>query len=330
MLQAVTQLLRETRELAVFVTLALGHVVGRVRVGPVPLGSVTGCLLMGVLVGMADIQVPTTARTLFFLLFLFATGFAVGPQFFSGLRRDGLKLALFSVILCMVCVAVSCVTTLLMGWDAGTGAGLLAGANTSSIIIGVASDTLNGIAMDSAQREAQLQNIPMAYAVTYLFGTAGTSWFLVTIGPRLLDKDVKARCRELEASMGGARQEELRAAHERVGYRAYRLSPRLFAHAPEGALRQGRDLTVAELEQHLSEQAHPAFVVRVAQGGEPFKATPDLVLHPNDAVVVLARHDLLPDMEKLLGREIAERKLSPLRSPASASPSRIPSWSAAR
>src|SRR4051812_34913251 len=119
MLHAVTLLLRDNPELAVFLTLALGHLVGRVRLGPVPLGSVTGCLLMGVLVGMAEIQVPTTASTMFFLLFLFATGFAVGPQFFSGLRRDGLKLALFAVVLCTVCVAVSVVTTLLMGWDAG-------------------------------------------------------------------------------------------------------------------------------------------------------------------------------------------------------------------
>lgn len=98
MSQFVVQLLRGHPELAVFLTLALGNVVGRLKVGPVRLGSVTGCLLVGVLVGLAGIAIPVIARTCFFLLFLFAAGFEVGPRFFAGLRKDGLKLAPFSVI----------------------------------------------------------------------------------------------------------------------------------------------------------------------------------------------------------------------------------------
>lgn len=300
MFQAILQLLRDSPEFAVFTTLALGNLVGRVRVGPVPLGSVTGCLLMGMLVGAAHVEIPTTARTMFFLLFLFSTGFSVGPQFFAGLRRDGLKLALFATVLCAVCVGVTLVTAMVMGWDAGTGAGLLAGANTSSIILGVASDTLAGTVEDPVRREALLRNIPMAYAVTYIFGTAGTSWFLVSIGARFLDKDVGARCRELEAQMGGAKQADVLSAHERVAYRAYRLSSSLLGRA---------DIRVADLEQRLSSQAHPAFVVRVDQGGQHRKATPELILHPGDAVVVLARHELLPDMEALVGPEATDRAL---------------------
>jgi putative transport protein len=300
MFQNILQLFRDHPEAAVFLTLALGNLVGRLRVGPVQLGSVTGCLLMGVLIGLVGIDIPAITRTFFFLLFLFATGYAVGPQFFAGLRRDGLKLALFSFVVCTLCVGVAMGVTLAMGWDAGTGAGLLAGANTSSIIIGIASDTFNGIAMDPAKRKGLIDNIPMAYAVTYLFGTAGTAWFMVAIGAKLLDKDVAARCRELEAGMGSTGQDDVRTAHERVGYRAYRLTQ----------LPQGRgSITVAELERHLSAQGHPAFVVRVAQGGDRLPAAPEGVLRPDAVVVVMARHEFLPDMERLLGPEVGDRDL---------------------
>lgn len=54
------------------------------------------------------------------------------------------------------------------------GAGLLAGTTTSSIILGIAGDTISGLGLDPAQRKAWIDNIPMAYAVTYIFGTA---WF---------------------------------------------------------------------------------------------------------------------------------------------------------
>jgi putative transport protein len=280
--------------------LALGDLVGRIRIGPVQLGSVTGCLLMGVLIGMVGIDLPVISRTFFFLLFLFATGFAVGPQFFAGLRRDGLKLAFFSVLVCVMCVGLSLVVALIMGWDAGTAAGLLAGANTSSIIIGIANDTLTGIDMDPVQRKVLIDNIPMAYAVTYIFGTAGTAWFMVAIGAKLLDKDVAARCKELEVSMGAAGRDDIRTAHERVGYRAYCLTQ----------IPQGREtISVKELEQHLSVQAHPAFVVRVAHGEKHVHATPELMLHANDSIVLMARHDFFPDMERLLGPEASDQDL---------------------
>ena len=214
-----------------------------------------------------------------------------------GCARTASSWRCFPSIVCSLCVGTALAITLVMGWDAGTGAGLLAGANTTSIIIGIASDTLNGIAMDPAQRQAMLDNIPMAYAVTYIFGTAGTAWFLVAIGTKLLDKDVKARCQELKASMGAAGGDDVRTAHERVGYRAYRLA-QLPARAP-------CTTTVAELEQYLAAQGHPAFVVRVAQGDEQRPAAPETVLHPDDVVVVMARHEFLPAMERLLGPEVA-------------------------
>ena len=43
--------LRHNPELAIFLTLALGFLVGRLKIGSFSLGTVVGCLLAGVLVG---------------------------------------------------------------------------------------------------------------------------------------------------------------------------------------------------------------------------------------------------------------------------------------
>ena len=79
--------LRENPELAIFLTLALGFLIGRLRLGSFKLGNVVGTLLAGVVVGQLDIQVAPLVKIVFFDLFLFATGYKVGPQFFRGLGR---------------------------------------------------------------------------------------------------------------------------------------------------------------------------------------------------------------------------------------------------
>jgi putative transport protein len=66
--------LRHNPELAIFLTLALGFLVGRLRIGSFSLGTVVGTLLAGVLVGQLDVQVPAVVKTVFFDLFLFTTG----------------------------------------------------------------------------------------------------------------------------------------------------------------------------------------------------------------------------------------------------------------
>ncbi len=72
--------LRENPELAIFLTLAIGFVIGRVRIGSFRLGNVVGTLLAGVLVGQLDVKIDPLVKTVFFSLFLFATGYKVGTS----------------------------------------------------------------------------------------------------------------------------------------------------------------------------------------------------------------------------------------------------------
>lgn len=79
--------LRERPELAIFLTIFLGFWLGKLRIGKFTLGTVTSVLLVGVVVGQLNIAVPGPVKSVFFLLFLFAVGYKVGPQFFRGLKR---------------------------------------------------------------------------------------------------------------------------------------------------------------------------------------------------------------------------------------------------
>lgn len=77
------QALRDYPELALFFTLAVGYAVGKIRIGNFTIGSVTGVLLVGVIVGQFNIQISGAVKAVFFLLFLFALGYNVGPGFFK-------------------------------------------------------------------------------------------------------------------------------------------------------------------------------------------------------------------------------------------------------
>ena len=77
-----THFIQANPALAVFLTIALGFLLGKLRIRSFSLGTVTSVLLVGVIVGQLRIEIPEPAKTLFFLMFLFAVGYAVGPQFF--------------------------------------------------------------------------------------------------------------------------------------------------------------------------------------------------------------------------------------------------------
>ena len=100
--------LRQHQELAIFLTLSVGFVIGRIKVGTFKVGNVLGTLIAGVLIGQLNIKVDPTVKSVFFSLFLFATGYKVGPQFFRGLKKNAVSQVALTVVLCVT----SLVTTL--------------------------------------------------------------------------------------------------------------------------------------------------------------------------------------------------------------------------
>src|SRR6478752_7325897 len=126
-MDAIIKALQTHPELAIFLALALGYLIGRIKLGSFSIGSVTGVLIAGVLVGQVSIAISGNVKAVFFLLFLFAIGYKVGPQFFGGLRKNGLPQLVLTAILCVTSLFATFAAARVMDYDIGTTAGLMGG-----------------------------------------------------------------------------------------------------------------------------------------------------------------------------------------------------------
>ena len=198
--------LRAYPELALFLALAR-RVTGSDRrsVAGFSLGSVTATLLVAVAIGQLGIEIPGPIKSTFFLLFLFAVGYGVGPQFFAGLAKDGPKQIVFSLIILSLCLLVPYICAKAAGLDVGYAVGLYAGSQTISASIGVATDQIEPPAGSRRiRRRRGLSAIPVGYAVTYIYGTIGSAIVLAQIGPKLIGVDLPPpRAPNTRSSMGG-------------------------------------------------------------------------------------------------------------------------------
>ena len=300
----VIHLLRQHSELAIFLTIAAGFWIGKIKVGQFSLGIVTSVLLVGVLVGQLNITIEEPVKSVFFLLFLFAIGYKVGPQFFRGLKKDGLPQVGFAVLMCVGCLVITWILALIMGYNAGEAAGLLAGAQTISAVIGVADDTINGLNISTEQKNNMINIIPVAYAVTYIYGTAGSAWVLSSLGPKMLGglEKVKAACKELEAKMGTSEADEPGFEHARrpVVFRAYTIENDWF----------GNGKTVEQLESYFISQGKRLLVERMRHNHTIInEILPGQLLQKGDEVVLSGRREFAIGEEDWIGEEVIDPQL---------------------
>jgi putative transport protein len=294
-----TTALREHQELAVFLTLAVGFLIGRLKIGTFSLGTAVGTLLAGVAVGQLGIQVPATVKYVFFDLFLFTTGYKVGPQFFRALKKDAGPQVALTLVLCVTCLLAAYTAAKLLGYDVGTASGMLAGAFTESTVIGTASDAINRLGtLSAADKTSLTNNIPVAYAVTYLIGTAFIVWFLPNVGPKLMGVNLKEEARKLRAKLAASSGGEAEgpSAYQALAVRAYRVThPDLL------------NRSVSELEKRP--RATRLFISRLRRDGKILEPEPNMVIRDGDVVVVLTRSELLMTRGTEIGPEVSDKEL---------------------
>ncbi|MEV7600825.1 aspartate-alanine antiporter [Kitasatospora sp. NPDC089797] len=272
-------------ELLIFLTIAIGFLAGRIHYRAIGLGAVTGCLVIGLFAGwLTDVPVNGTVKSVFFIMFLFALGYKVGPQFFRGLRRDGLPQVGVAVVVCLTGLGVCYGFARMLGYGPGLGAGLLGGALTQSAVIGVAQDAIGQIHGLGADRIKEQQNlVPIAYAVTYPLGTVLCAVLLANIAPRLLRSDLAAESHRLAVELDAPE------ADPDLGEGYYEVVLRAFT-AVNGLV--GR--TIDEIEDQQRQQGRRIYVTRVRRRGEILEHSQQTVVERGDVLAVSAlRHDLV-------------------------------------
>src|SRR4029453_18002370 len=265
--------LRAHPELMVFLALALGHLIGPLKLKGFALGTVTATLLAAILIGQLGIKVEGPLKATFFLLFLFAVGYGVGPQFFQGISKDGPKQIVFSVIVLSLCLLVPVACAWIAGLQVGYAAGLYAGSQTISAAIGVASGKIERLGLTAAEAKAQADAIPIGYAVTYIFGTIGSAVLLAQLGPKLIGVDLPPPSAGDERRTGGGVGFEggFLSAYRAIELRAYAIEA--------GSSVTGRP--VRELFPDLR-----IFVERVRRGDQLIDADGDTVLLAGDVAAI--------------------------------------------
>ena len=289
--------LRTYPEIAIFLSLALGYYFGSFTYKGLGLGAVTATLIAAVIIGQLEIKMSGPLKPTFFLMFLFAIGYGVGPQFVRGIAHDGLPQALFAVVVCFFCLGAAYLGAKVAGYDVGSAAGLYAGSQTISASMGLATDAINRLGLSPEDTKKLLDAMPVAYAVTYIFGTIGSAIVLALIGPALLGIDLVAACKLYEETHGGKKEVGgPGTAWHQFELRAFRVKER-------GPV-VGK--TANEAEALIPGQR--VFVQRIRRDGQIMDATGDTVIRAGDVVAVAGRREVLVDLVGT-AEEVNDREL---------------------
>lgn len=295
----VQQFLQKYPELAVYLALGIGYAVGTLKFRGFGLGGATGSLLAGLLIGgLFEVPVSSTAKSVLFMLFLFAIGYSVGPKFAKAMKGDGWRFAVLGVFLPVVGLLTAWSVAKFLGLDAGFAGGLVSGALTESPAIGTASEAIQSLNLDAAAKERLVGHVAVADALCYVFGAFGVIWFCGTLGPKLLRIDLRAEAAKLDRQYGIERNK----AGVASGWRPFEL--RAFR-----VTNRGRSLwaTVGALEHGVP--GARLFVVRIRRDGEILEGAPHLDVRAGDVVAISGPREAIVGCHGDALVEVEEREL---------------------
>src|ERR1700730_5682753 len=292
------QTLRTYPEIAIFLSLALGYYFGSFTYKGLGLGAVTATPVAAVIIGQIGITISGPLKPTFFLMFLFAIGYGVGPQFVRGIAQDGIPQALFAVVVCFFCLGAAYLGAKLAGYSVGSAAGLYAGSQTISASMGLATDAINRLGLSPEEAKKIFDAMPVAYAVTYIFGTIGSAIVLALIGPALLGIDLEASCKRYEEKHGGKKEAGgPGTAWHQFELRAFRVKERgpVVGKKPQ----EGEALIPGQR----------VFVQSIRRDGPILDAPPATAIHAGKILAVAGRRDVLVSLLGAGADEVDDREL---------------------
>src|SRR5262245_19817417 len=291
---------RQYPEIAIFLSLGVGYYVGKFTFRGIGLGSVTATLLAAVVVGQIGITISAPLKATVFLMFLFAVGYGVGPQFVRGIAKDGVPQAVFSAVQCVFSLLVPFAIARAAGYDLGYAAGLYSGSQTISAAMGLSTDAINRLGLAADQTKAMLDVMTIAYAVTYMFGTVGSAIVIALVGPALLRIDLVKACKEYEEKQGGAGKAlgGAGSAWHRWEMRAFRVQ------------KGGRAVGLRAVEAEALVPDARVFVERIRRANGTIEdATADSVIREGDVVAVVGAREILVKVIGEAAQEVDDPEL---------------------
>jgi putative transport protein len=282
----VSGLLVHHPEIALFLAIAIGHLIGALRIGPIQLGGVCGTLIVALILGQTGVRLDPDLKSIFFALFIFALGYTGGPQFFANIA-SGWRFGLLSLIEAVTVLTVVLLAAVGLSLNAGAASGLLAGAATESAVIGTASEAVAHLGLPAARVEAMQGQIATAYSITYLFGLIAIVIFTSQIAPLLLGINLRQSAADLARKLGEKLPGSQEALPELVGR----------AFLPGSA----SGMTIEAFEASAD---HAVTVVRIRHGDAVIEPDGQSLIGPEDQLLLVGRRAAIVDAAQRLGAEM--------------------------
>ncbi|WP_122080920.1 aspartate-alanine antiporter [Vibrio coralliirubri] len=281
---------------ALFITLSLGYMVGKITIGRFVLGGVAGTLLMGVIIGQFGVQIDPGVKSIFFALFIYAVGYQGGAQFFKALNFRTINILLSAVVMTVSGLLCVLAAAWLFDLDRGTAAGLAAGGLTQSAIIGTAGDAIARLGGVSEEAKHLMQtNVAVGYAVTYIFGSLGPILMVTWVFPTLMKWDIRSEAIALEEKNSNGKRDladgEFNAVTALVT-RAFKVT--------------NDDKLVGKTLAQLNQSSLAACIELIERDGKELNADKFTALKAGDLVVVTGRRNAVHELQdKAQSNEVA-------------------------
>ena len=296
------QLFTANSVLVVFTIIAIGYLLGNIKVGQFEIGITGGVLLCALVFGHYGFQIDPIVQSIGFTLFIYSVGWQAGPQIISVLRQDGPRYLVIALFMSLGSFALVLGLAALFNLDNSLAAGLMAGALTSTPTLVGAQNAVEGglvVIPDATTAEGLIESISVGYAITYIFGTVGLL-LLVKLLPGFLGIDLAKQAEDFAKERGFATENE-EARSERPILRAYEVPSEDFENR-----------TVAEASRQFAGQYHDFGTIhRIKRGDEIIDITPETSFQVGDKVAFFGSpkvHEKVRD-ELKLGREVLDEDL---------------------
>ena len=290
MMDTVRWIISTAPEIFLLLAVAIGTILGRVRIRGFAIGTTACILVVSVLIGqLGSFTFPSLLRVILFSLFVFTIGYKSGPEFFASLSIRTLAQVVLALVLGGTGLAIVLAFAFTFELDPGTASGLAAGALTQSSVIGTASGALAQLGLPKNVLEQQEANIAAGYAVTYVLGYILTLIYVPFVAPKLMRINLKDEAKKLEIELAGGEPPKTENLHYRkFQARAYRVSAAA-----------GR--TVKAIEEEIGSRTVIERIVRRGTDIEPHLET---VLESGDDIVIAGRTAAIVAARPVIGTEI--------------------------
>ena len=294
-----------------FLALALGYPLGRIKVGGISLGATAGTLVVGIAIALSAnvlyglvINIPGLVQDIFLMLFMYALGMRVGPQFFSGLARGGLDFVVIGLIVAFSNFFIVFYGSKLVGLEPGYSAGIISGSYTITAIMGVAQSAISSGAFkppEGLTADAVSANMAAGYAISYVLSSIGII-LLIKYLPSMFGRDPVQSAREAEASFGSGEDKAAGALPGTAGASILGFTDRQIRSYKV----EHQELVGQSIHDLFKKYPHAA-VLRVVRGDQVIEAADNPALRMDDVIGIAGRYgDLIAKGGEAIGTEVDE------------------------